>query len=84
MAALGSAVATLQQAAQEQPLGSCYDMAVETLALACYAATQLARQVEALCLGFWSATPPGSQPDSDVVICGMHMIMVPEQRTKGS
>ena len=58
MAALGSAVATLQQAAQEQPLGSCYDMAVETLALACYAATQLARQVEALRLRFLSSNTP--------------------------
>ena len=66
MAALGSAVAALQEAAQAQPLDSNYDMAVETLALACYAATQLARQVTPLTLGFWAATPPGSQPDTDI------------------
>ena len=45
MGALGSALAALQEAMQAQPLDSGYDMAVETLALACYAATQLARQV---------------------------------------
>lgn len=44
MAALGGAVAALQAATQAEPLGSGYDMAVETLALACAAATQLARQ----------------------------------------
>lgn len=44
MGALGGAVAALQAATQAEPLGSGYDMAVETLALACAAATQLARQ----------------------------------------
>ncbi|KAK9838506.1 hypothetical protein WJX81_003780 [Elliptochloris bilobata] len=45
MGALGGALAALQAATQAEPLGSGYDMAVETLALACYAASQLARQV---------------------------------------
>jgi hypothetical protein len=42
--ALGESVAALQAATQVEPLGGGYDMAVETLALACFAATQLARQ----------------------------------------
>jgi hypothetical protein len=37
-------VAALQAATQVEPLGGGYDMAVETLALACFAAAQLARQ----------------------------------------
>ncbi len=37
-------MAALQAATQVEPLGGGYDMAVETLALACFAAAQLARQ----------------------------------------
>ena len=52
MGALGNAVAALQAATQAEPLGSGYDMAVETLALACAAATQLARQARPLSIYF--------------------------------
>lgn len=76
MAALGSAVAALQEAAQAQPLNNNYDMAVETLALACYAATQLARQVGALRLGFRQQPPQAHRWTLTSVTCGTHMLVL--------